>query len=76
MIPILFILSNKTSFFAIKKNNMIVLEIAKKIRSNQKDYFGKFKIKGYYYLNKNNNNLGCVEKKINFKIEFVSNNIN
>jgi hypothetical protein len=31
LIPILFILSNKTSFFAIKKNNMIVLEIAKKI---------------------------------------------
>ena len=68
MIPILFILSNKTSFFAIKKNNMIVLEIAKKIRSNQKDYFGKFKIKGYYYLNNNNNNnnLGCIEKKNKF----------
>jgi len=46
---------------------MIVLEIAKKIRSNQKDYFGKFKIKGYYYLNNNNNNnLGCIEKKNKF----------
>lgn len=56
---------------------MIVLEIAKKDSwSNKKDYFGKFKIKEYYYLNNNNNNLGCVEKKINFKIELVSNNIN
>lgn len=45
LIPILFILSNKTSFFAIKKNNMIVLEIAKILEVTKKIILENLKLK-------------------------------